>query len=62
MVYDKRDGLRKFLACRRDSQKCHGSALHILPAAAELAQYGQDLCSATSSELFIGESSVLQQE
>lgn len=60
MVYDE---LRKYLACRRRrNQKCHGSALHILPAAAELAQHGQDLCSATSSGLFIGESSVLQWE
>lgn len=61
MVYDNQDGLRKYLACGR-SQKCHESALHILPAAAELAQHGQDLCSATSSELFIGESSVMQWE
>lgn len=63
MVYDNWDELRKYLACRRRrrSQKCHGSALHILPAA-ELAQHGQDLCSSASSELFIGESSVLQWE
>lgn len=61
MVYDNRDKLKIYLACRR-SQKCHGSALHILPEAAELAQHGQDLCSATSSEMFIGESSVFQWE
>lgn len=55
------EGLRIHLAWRRN-QKCHGPALHILPAAAELAQHGQVLCSGTSSDMFIGESSVLQWE